>query len=396
MAQLAPINQASPLALMLLQVSEDLAHLVLHHSEEDPPHLTLLRAHPSVVLLTALLVHPSHSDLLSQEALVDLVLLARLKDLLHHSDLVSQEAPLDLLLLKDPQAQEVQELLASHSDLPDPKLPDLLKDLHSHKVQVPQEVFKALELLSPQEVLVVLKRPLSLVPLADHRLLQVYLHPVVQVVHHSQALLLLLVHQALLPLLLTLKHQHSLVPLRDLLLLVHLMDLLAQLDLKILQDQDNQCLLVHQVLLLAHQDHLNLTDLPSPLDLNLQLSLRVLADLHILRVLKVLLNLFLHKLLVALRALNSLQDQTNLVHLKDLVLQEALQDLDTLVAQLDLRLLNRQVSLKVLADLHILRVLKVLLNLRVLANLVHHKDPVLQEALKVPKALASLVLLKVL
>ena len=158
---------------MLLQVSEDLAHQVPQLELEDLPGLALLVALHSVVLPAALLVHPAHSDLLSQEALVDLVLQARPKDLLHHLDHLSQEAPLDLLLLKDLLAPLDLVLQVSHSDLPDPVLPALPLDLHSHKVLVPLKVFVALELHAPLKVLVVLPLPLNLVPPAALRLLQV-------------------------------------------------------------------------------------------------------------------------------------------------------------------------------------------------------------------------------
>jgi len=149
-AQLAPINPASLQALMVLQVSVDLAHQVPHQEEEDLPSLSLHLALHLVVLPAALMVHPAHSDHLSQEAQVDLVLLARPKDLLHHLDPLSQEALLDLLLLKDLLALKALVLLVSHLDLPAPVLLDLLKDLPSHRDLVPLEVFKALELLSPQ------------------------------------------------------------------------------------------------------------------------------------------------------------------------------------------------------------------------------------------------------
>ena len=230
----ALINPVSPQAPMLLQVSEDLAHQEPHKDLEDLPSLALLVAPHSVVLPTAHLVLRAHSDLLSQEALVDLVLQARPMDLLHHLDLISQEAPLDLLLLKDLLAQAALELLVNHLDLPDPVLPALPSDLDSQPVLKALKIFVALELLAPHKVLVVPPHPLNLVLPTAHRLLQVYLHPVVQVVQDNQALLLLLVHQALLPLLVTLRLQISLVPLKDLLLLVHQMDPLALLDLKIL------------------------------------------------------------------------------------------------------------------------------------------------------------------
>jgi hypothetical protein len=391
--QLAPINQASHLALMLLQVFMDLAPQVPHQEEEDPLSLTLHLALHSVALPTALMAHLAHSDLLSQEAQVDLVLLDLPKDLLHHLDLVSQEALLDLLLLEDLVALKVLALLVSHLDLPDPVLPALLKAQASQVVLVPLLVFVALELLSPHKALVVLRALNSLVHPAAHRLLQVYLHPVVQVAQDSQALLPLPAHQDLLLLLLTLKPQHSQVPLKDLLLLVHQMDPLAPPDLKIPQDQANHCLLVHQVLLLALQDHLNLMDLPSPLVLKAQLSLRVPADQVLPQDLLDLVLLPLHKLLVALRALNSLQDLANLVHLKDLALLQDLLVLNSPVAQLDLQLLRDLLSLRVLVDLHILRVLKVPVSLRVLANLVPLKDLVLPLDLKVLKALDSPVLL---
>ena len=149
-AQLAPINPASLQALTVLQVSVDLAHQVPHPEEEDLPSLSLHLALHSVVLPVALTVHPAHSDHLSQEAQVDLVLQARPKDLLHHLDPLNQEALLDLLLLKDLLALKALVLLVSHLDLPAPALLALLKDLPSHQDLVPLEVFKALELLFPQ------------------------------------------------------------------------------------------------------------------------------------------------------------------------------------------------------------------------------------------------------
>ena len=105
--------------------------------------------------------------------------------------------------------------------------------------------------------------------------------------------------------------------------------------------------------------------------------------------------LLLLKLLAALKALNSQQDLTNPVHLKDLVLLKDLQDLDTLVVQLDLQRLNRQVSLRALADQHILRVPKVLLNLVHPSNLKAPLDLVLLKDLKDQLVLDTLVLLKV-
>ena len=173
MVQLAPINQASHLALMLLQVSMDLALQVPHQEEEDPPNLMLHLALHSVALHTALLVHLAHSDLLSQEAQVDLVLLDLPKDLLHHLDHISQEALLDLLLLEDLLALKVLVLLVIQLALPDPVLPALLKAQASQAVLVPLVVFKALELLSPHMALLVLQHHLNLVPQAAHRLLQV-------------------------------------------------------------------------------------------------------------------------------------------------------------------------------------------------------------------------------
>ena len=111
---------------MLLQVSMDLALQVHHPEEEDLPRLTRLLALRSVALPTALMVHLAHSDHPSQEAQVGLVLLARPKGLLHHLDQISQEALLDLLLLKDLLALKVLVLPVNHLDLPDLVLPALL------------------------------------------------------------------------------------------------------------------------------------------------------------------------------------------------------------------------------------------------------------------------------